>query len=85
MKYTIDVSKKLEKVLKNIPKSDVKKIRDCIRNLEKDPRPHGIEKLDENLYRVRQGNYRILYEIYDNKLLILVVAIGHRREIYRNL
>ena len=87
MKYTVEISKKLEKVLKSIPRADVIKIRDCIRDLEKEPRPSGIEKLADadNLYRVRQGKYRIIYEIHDTKLVIIVVAIGHRKEIYKRL
>ena len=50
-----------------------------------DPRPRGVEKLrgKEDQYRVRVGDYRILYEVTDEKLLVCVVKVGHRREIYR--
>lgn len=52
-----------------------------------DPRPKGVEALagGENLYRVRVGDYRIVYGVYDKLLLVLVVRLGHRREVYRGL
>lgn len=56
-----------------------------IRSLADDPRPAGCEKLSgQERYRVRQGAYRIIYEIEDARLLVLVVKIGHRRDIYRS-
>ncbi len=53
--------------------------------LAENPRPPGCEKLSgtENRWRVRVGDYRIIYEVYDNRLVVLVIRIGHRREIYR--
>ena len=53
--------------------------------LEKNPRPSGCKKLQglEHLYRLRVGDYRVIYRIEDNKLLILIISIGHRREIYK--
>jgi mRNA interferase RelE/StbE len=52
--------------------------------LRDDPRPAGCEKLSvQELYRIRQGNYRILYEILDLAVIVEVVKIGHRREVYR--
>jgi mRNA interferase RelE/StbE len=53
--------------------------------LAEDPRPQGIEKLsaEDNLYRIRSGDYRVIYEIRDAELLILVAKVGHRREVYR--
>lgn len=58
-----------------------------LEELELDPRPLGVKKLSgiDNLYRLRVGEYRIVYEIQDAVLLVLVVAVGHRREIYRDL
>ena len=54
--------------------------------LADDPRPMGVQKLQggENRYRIRAGDYRIVYEIRDKILVILIVGIGHRREVYRN-
>jgi mRNA interferase RelE/StbE len=53
--------------------------------LADDPRPHGVEKMsgEENAYRVRVGDYRIIYEIHDAVLIVVVVRVGHRREVYR--
>ena len=55
--------------------------------LADNPRPRGVEKLEgrENRYRIRVGDYRVIYEIHDEVLLVLVVRIGHRREVYRGL
>lgn len=56
-----------------------------IQELEENPRPFGLKKLvaEENLYRIRVGDYRIIYQIQDKILLILVIKIGHRKDIYR--
>lgn len=69
---------------KNIPKTDLKKILSRIERLASDPRPTGSQKLTGfDLYRVRQGQYRIVYSIQDNELLIHVVKVGHRKDVYR--
>jgi len=62
-----------------------KRIDTRIRALSENPRPGGVKKLasDENLYRLRVGDYRIIYQIQDKALLVLVIKIGHRREVYR--
>jgi mRNA interferase RelE/StbE len=62
-----------------------KRIDTRIRALSENPRPSGIKKLagDENLYRLRVGDYRISYQIQDKALLVLVIKISHRREVYR--
>jgi mRNA interferase RelE/StbE len=72
------------KELKNIPKPDLKKILSKIELLANDPRPTGSQKLTGlELYRVRQGQYRIVYSIQENELLIHVVKVGHRKDVYR--
>ena len=72
------------KDLRKIPKSDLKRMLSRIENLGDDPRPIGSEKLTgEELYRVRQGNYRIIYSIQDNELTVWVIKVGHRKDIYR--
>ena len=74
----------LKKDLASLPKNDVRKIIETIHALADDPRPPGVKKLSgSEQYRVRQGNYRIVYSIHDNELRIWIVPIGHRREIYR--
>ncbi|MEW5948302.1 MAG: type II toxin-antitoxin system RelE/ParE family toxin [Thermodesulfobacteriota bacterium] len=56
----------------------------AIQGLSEDPRPSGVKKLTgRNAWRIRVGNYRVIYEIQDNSLVVLVVSVGHRKEIYR--
>ncbi|MCK5605924.1 type II toxin-antitoxin system RelE/ParE family toxin [Candidatus Pacearchaeota archaeon] len=83
-KYKILFKKSAEKELAKIPTQDCKKIVKRIKSLRNEPRPVGTQKLSNNeLYRIRQGNYRIVYTIQDNELIIWVIKIGHRREVYR--
>lgn len=86
MTYTIELSRAALKALKPIPKSDLKRIQTKIEKLKYDPTPQGCEKLANNdeLYRIRSGDYRIIYQIHNKALIIIVVKIGHRREIYRS-
>ena len=82
--YEIFFRKSIEKDFKVIPKNELKKIIKRIGKLAENPRPHGCEKLTgQDRYRLRQGNYRIVYSIQDNKLTIWVVKVGHRKGIYR--
>lgn len=85
MTYSIELSRNAYKALKDIPYADVKKIRDKIEKLKKEPFPHGYEKLEGNdgFYRIRSGDYRVIYQLFQKKLIILIVKIGHRREVYR--
>ena len=72
------------KDLRQIPKKDVARILKRIEALQAEPRPPGVEKLSgQEKYRIRQGVYRILYEIKNNELIVVVVKIGHRRDVYR--
>lgn len=82
-KYEIVFKRSVYKDLKPIPKADVKRILSKIKSLADDPRAVGCEKLTgSERYRVRQGVYRIIYEIKDQQLIVVVVKIGHRRQIY---
>ncbi len=84
--YKIYFKKSVLKDLKNIPNKDLKRIMKRIESLSENPRPRGHEKLsDPDLYRIRQGNYRIIYSIKDNILTVWVIKIGHRRDIYRKI
>ena len=77
-------SASVAKDLRDIPKADVRRILGRIETLRDDPRPIGSEKLSAHeRYRLRQRNYRIVYEIRDLAVLVEVVKIGHRREVYR--
>lgn len=82
--YSIYFKESVEKDLRAIPKKNLRKILHRIEALAKDPRPPGYEKLTgQERYRVRQGRYRIVYSIQDNKLTVWGVRVGHRKEIYR--
>jgi len=82
--YKISIKPSAVKELRKIPKKELKKITDRINSLSHDPRPAGSEKLTtQNAYRIRQGQYRIVYIIEDDNLIIIVIKIGHRRDIYR--
>lgn len=85
MKYSVELVRAVHKVLQELPRSDTKKIAKKIQGLETNPFPRGYEKMagKNELYRIRSGDYRILYHVYAGKLLILVVKVGHRREVYR--
>ena len=83
-RYRIVFKKSVAKDLRRIPKEDVTRILRRIDALAGEPRPASAEKLSEQeRYRVRQGVYRILYEIADDELIVTVVKVGHRRDIYR--
>jgi len=82
--FNIFFRKSVAKDLENIPKRDLQRIISRIRALAEDPRPRGCEKLSgQERYRIRQGNYRIVYSIQNNELTVWVVKVGHRREVYR--
>ena len=87
MKYRIQVKRSAAKTLKKIPKPDRKRISEKIDSLEEKLPNQDITKMkgDNPFHKVRVGNYRIIYEIQDDVLLILIVKIGHRKDIYRNL
>ena len=83
--YEVVFRKSVAKDLRAFPKDDVRRILERIRALADDPRPPGCEKLSGlERYRLRQGSYRIVYEIEDARLIVLVVKVGrHPRDIYR--
>lgn len=82
--YSIEFRKSVEKELRAVPKKDQIRILRRISELADEPRPAGCKKLSgQERYRLRQGDYRILYEIEDDRLIITVVKVGDRREVYR--
>ena len=82
--YRVLFRKSVEKDFSIIPKKDVKRILNRIKILEENPRPPGSEKLTgQERYRLRQGQYRIVYSIQDDELTVWVVKVGHRKDIYR--
>ena len=82
-RYEIVIRRSAYKDLRAIPNADVKKILNRIDSLADDPRGPGCEKLStDERYRVRQGNYRIIYSIEDDRLIVTIVKVGHRRDVY---
>jgi mRNA interferase RelE/StbE len=82
--YSIRIKRSAERELRALPKADLARIVKRIKNLTRDPRPPGCQKLSgHDRYRVRQGDYRIVYWIDDAQFIVEVVKIGHRRDIYR--
>ena len=82
--YRVIVKQSVSKDLKKIHKKDIKRILTAIRGLASDPRPPQAKKLSgQDRYRLRQGNYRILYSIEDVRLIVCVVKVGDRRDVYR--
>ena len=82
--YRLTFKKSVTKDFRLIPKDDLGRILKRIEALAHDPRPMGSEKLSgKERFRLRQGVYRIVYEIQDEELVIVVAKVGHRREVYR--
>ena len=83
MKYELLIQRKAQKQLANIPQPNRDRIITVVRSLSDDPRPAGAKKLSgRDAWRIRVGDYRVIYEIHDDALVVLVVSIGHRRDIY---
>ena len=81
--YKIEIKKSATKEIEKLPKNVLKRVIEKIQSLGTEPRPHGCKKLTaDEKYRVRVGNYRILYRIEDEVLVVIVVKVGHRKEIY---
>ena len=83
--YRVVVLPSAARSLGRLPKNDLRRIAETLDGLQTNPRPSGVIKLtgEEDKYRVRVGRYRILYIIRDEILTVTVVAVGHRRDVYR--
>ncbi len=83
--YRIVIKKSAAKEIERIDRKDRIRIVEKIRSLASEPHPAGSKKLSgQEKYRIRQGNYRILYQVLNEELVIHVVKVGHRRDIYKN-
>lgn len=83
-RFEIVFAKTVRKDFRSIPKKDVARILKLIDLLAENPRPPGCKKLSgEEIYRLRQGNYRILYQIEDNILEVFIIRVANRKEVYR--
>lgn len=84
-RYRVEIARRAVKSIARLPRSEQLRIRAAIDLLADEPRPPGCVALsgEESVYRVRVGDYRILYEVIDARLVVQVVRVGHRRDAYR--
>lgn len=84
MSYFVNFTKRALRDLMKINEPHYSSIKKAIYNLSENPRPAGYKKLKgQEAYRIRVGDYRIIYEIFDNELIIDIITLGHRKDIYR--
>ena len=84
MRYRVILPKSVQKELDRLPDEMLKRVMARLTELEVNPRPPDVKKLKgRSAWRIRVGDYRVIYEIHDRELKILVITVGHRREIYR--
>jgi mRNA interferase RelE/StbE len=84
--FELKIHPKVEKQLQRIPKKQLERVVKSMRSLRDDPRPSGCVKLEERLYRVRQGQYRIIYAVFDKEIVIVICKVKRRSEdTYKNL
>jgi mRNA interferase RelE/StbE len=85
--FSIEVAPTAERQLRRLDAENRARIAAHIRSLGADPRPSGAEQLSapESLWRIRVGSYRVVYQIRSSQLVVLVLRIGHRRDVYRQL
>ena len=86
-RYAVQIVKSEQKVLERLPRDLLQRIRRAINGLATDPRPLGCKKLAgfENYYRVRVGDWRIIYTIFEDTLIVLVIEVAPRGDAYRHL
>ena len=83
MKYELQITPRAAKELSKLHKTDVEEVRTAIAALANEPRPAGCKKLrGVEAWRIRIGDYRVIYEIHNDKLLIIVFRAGHRSSVY---
>ena len=84
MKYPILIERYAQKQIIKLDKKIIAVIKASIADLADNPRPYGYKKLKgEDAYRIRVGDYRVIYEIDDGKIIVIVVSVGHRKDIYK--
>jgi len=86
MAYALKLHRDVEKQLRRVPKKQQERLVDTMRSFRSEPRPHGCEHLQDVLYRVRVGEYRIIYAVFDDKVVVVVCKVERRSEkTYKNL
>ena len=83
--YRVELSATAEKQIRKLRQVDQIRVLRAIRDLALEPRPQGVRKLQgyEDVFRIRVGNLRILYSVESQRLLIIVLKVGHRKDVYR--
>jgi mRNA interferase RelE/StbE len=83
--YTVRITRRAQKELRKLGHQARERIRPKMLALAENPRPHGVKKLsgEEDLWRIRVGDYRVIYQISDRELVVLVVRVRHRSDAYR--
>ncbi|MDO8637104.1 MAG: type II toxin-antitoxin system RelE/ParE family toxin [Dehalococcoidia bacterium] len=82
----MELRRKAQSSLDRLPEHDFDAVLSAVKDLANSPRPKGIEKIKSaGLWRIRQGDYRVIYSLDDKQQLVIVVRIGHRREVYRSI
>jgi mRNA interferase RelE/StbE len=84
MSYSIQILRRAQKELAQLPKQEYERIKEGIQNLAQEPRPQGCKKLTgRDGWRIRVGDYRVIYEIDDSQQRLTILHIGHRRDVYK--
>ncbi len=83
--YNVELTRTAEKQLRRIAKRDRNRLVEAIRGLADRPRPNGARKLQgyDDVYRIRVGQYRVVYEVFDDRMVVIVLKVGHRKDIYK--
>jgi mRNA interferase RelE/StbE len=86
MAYTVELTARAARDLRAIPRPDQVRIARRLDGLAENPRPYGVRKLEgeEDLSRIRVGDFRVIYTVLDRRLVVLVIRVGHRRDVYRS-
>ncbi|MDE0581309.1 MAG: type II toxin-antitoxin system RelE/ParE family toxin [bacterium] len=84
-RYTVEISRRAIRSIAALPRKEEQRVRAAIKLLADEPRPPNCVALtgEQSVYRVRVGDYRIVYKVIDARLMILVIRVGHRRDVYR--
>lgn len=84
--YKIEWRRSTKKDLRQIPPQQVRRIIDAVNALAQDPRPQQSAKLSgsERTYRIRVGDYRVIYEIFDDRIIVEILKVGHRKDVYKH-
>ncbi|OHB97782.1 MAG: hypothetical protein A2W74_09230 [Planctomycetes bacterium RIFCSPLOWO2_12_38_17] len=83
-KYSIEIVTKAEKEFLKLPETAKNRVREKILLLENNPRPFGSKKLRETeYYRIRIGDFRVIYSIHDNNKIVKILSVAHRKDVYR--